>query len=67
MIERKGLRCTQCGCAHLPVVYTRQRANLIVRVRVCRHCGKRTTTYERVVELPREPRRRGPTRAAEPE
>jgi hypothetical protein len=45
--EAKGLRCPACGCGHMPVLYTRQRfRGKIARVRRCRHCGKRTTTYE---------------------
>ena len=30
------LTCRRCGCAHLPVAYTRHRRNLTIRVRVCR-------------------------------
>ena len=42
-----GLRCKGCGCAHLPVLYTRPHpGNRIKRVRTCRHCGRRLTTYE---------------------
>jgi hypothetical protein len=43
-----GLRCPRCNCGHLPVFYTRQRGkNRIMRVRKCRNCGHKMTTYER--------------------
>ena len=46
--EPRGVRCPVCNCAHLPVHYTRKRRNnIIMRVRICRHCGKRITTYEK--------------------
>ena len=45
--EPRGLACTQCGCRHLPVNYTRQRRGFILRVRECRNCGKRMVTRER--------------------
>jgi transcriptional regulator NrdR family protein len=41
-----GLECPRCGCRHLYVVYTRQRLKKILRVRECRHCGRRINTYE---------------------
>lgn len=43
----KGLACPRCGCRHLPVVYTRPKPGHILRVRECRHCGKRMSTRER--------------------
>ncbi len=44
-----GLRCPDCGCGHLPVVYTRpQLKDKILRRRQCRHCGRRITTVEKV-------------------
>jgi hypothetical protein len=46
--ERRGLECPRCGCRHLPVLYTRQGARRIVRVRECRHCGRRVVTYESI-------------------
>lgn len=45
--ERRGLICPRCGCRHLPVVYTRPKVGGILRVRQCRHCGKRISTRER--------------------
>ena len=46
----KGIECPDCGCCDLRVVMTRTRqvVGRIRRVRECRHCGKRITTYERV-------------------
>lgn len=43
-----GLECPKCGCRHLPVSYTRKRPGHILRVRRCRHCGRRVATRERV-------------------
>lgn len=45
----RGLRCSQCGCGHFEVVYTRQRKNAIIRRRECRHCGRRITTKEKTI------------------
>ena len=42
-----GLECPKCGCRHLPVWYTRQRPGHILRVRKCRHCGRKVMTRER--------------------
>jgi transcriptional regulator NrdR family protein len=47
--ESKGLTCPQCGCRHFSVVYTRPRAEKIVRRKQCRNCGRHVLTYERVV------------------
>ena len=41
-----GLVCRQCGCRHFEVLYTRRRPGSIMRVRQCRHCGKRMVTRE---------------------
>lgn len=43
-----GLECPRCACRHLPVLYTRYRPKKIVRVRQCRHCGRRVITYEAI-------------------
>jgi len=40
------VRCRACGCPHLPVYYTRQRRDHVLRVRFCRHCGRRRVTKE---------------------
>lgn len=48
--DDRGLRCRQCGCADLRVVYTRRGINGIVkRRRECRNCGERMTTWEREI------------------
>jgi hypothetical protein len=46
--EPRGLECPRCACRHLRVLYTRQRAGRIVRVRECRHCKRRVITYESI-------------------
>lgn len=46
--EPRGLQCPECGCAHLPVHYTRKRNSHIQRVRLCRNCGRRIVTRERL-------------------
>ena len=44
----KGLECRKCGCLHFYVVYTRpQPGGVIMRLRECRHCGRRILTRER--------------------
>lgn len=44
----KGLECRKCGCRDFHVLYTRpQFGGYIMRVRECRHCGKRLLTRER--------------------
>ena len=45
--EQRGLECRACGCRHFEVRYTRQQTNRIMRVRQCRHCGRRLVTYEK--------------------
>lgn len=45
--DQKGLVCRYCGCRHFRVVYTRPAwGGRIMRRRECRHCGRRTTTWE---------------------
>lgn len=46
--DQLGLRCPSCGCGHVPVYYTRQKRDKTVRVRICRACGRRFMTTERV-------------------
>lgn len=43
-----GVRCPSCACAHCPVYYTREKLGHTMRVRECRHCGRRFTTREQV-------------------
>lgn len=48
--DDRGLRCLQCGCGHFHVVYTRKAiGGKLVRRRECRHCGRRVTTWERII------------------
>ncbi len=47
-----GIVCSRCGCRHQDVLYTRQLDNRIKRVRQCRHCGRRITTFERAHAAP---------------
>ena len=42
-----GVKCRNCHCRDLRVIYTRKRLGKIMRRRECRHCGKRMTTFER--------------------
>ncbi|MFW5832857.1 MAG: hypothetical protein ACOCYE_02015 [Pseudomonadota bacterium] len=42
------LACPKCGCAHLPVRYTRHRDGYTQRVRECRHCQRRIITREKL-------------------
>ena len=46
----RGLRCPRCHCGHLDRVYKtdKQTCNRIRRVRICRNCGHRSITYEKV-------------------
>lgn len=43
------MRCKDCGCEHLPVLYTRHRESKVIRVRECRNCGRRVATQEKAV------------------
>lgn len=45
--DRRGLVCPKCGCSHLPVLYTRHKRDHVLRVRLCRDCGRRVITRER--------------------
>lgn len=44
-----GLECPHCGCRHFYVVYTRPKADRIVRRKECRHCQRRVTTHEKLL------------------
>ena len=53
--EDRGIRCPRCHCPHVPYephqvdrTITLGRNRSIHRKRVCRHCGHRFGTYERV-------------------
>ncbi len=47
--EQLGLECPKCGCCDFRAYYTRRQAKGIRRVKICRHCGRRITTTERIV------------------
>lgn len=48
LVKQIGLECPRCGCKDLRVVYTKRKpGGKIMRRRECRHCGRRTTTWER--------------------
>lgn len=43
-----GLICRKCGCGHFRTSNTRAVRGGIKRYKQCRHCGRRTTTFERM-------------------
>lgn len=48
--EAKRLACPRCGCRHLPVYSTKHYVGKFIRrVRICRNCGKRISTTERLI------------------
>lgn len=59
MDDDRGISCPKCGCRHCPQDKTEVDKTIalgpnksIQRVRVCRHCGKRFVTQERVIGVP---------------
>jgi len=44
-----GPRCSKCGSTWLKVDHTSRAGKFNIRYRICRHCGSRVTTRERVV------------------
>ena len=46
--SKKGLVCPICECRDFRVYYTRPKDGAIMRRRVCRHCGRLVTTFEKV-------------------
>ena len=51
---KRGLECPDCGCAHFRVLYTRPAwGGRLLRRRMCRHCGRRVTTYEQTTATAR--------------
>lgn len=46
--EPAGLACPKCGCHHFEVERTKPMVGRIMRRRVCRHCGRKVTTYEKL-------------------
>jgi transcriptional regulator NrdR family protein len=48
--EHAGLRCWNCGGHQFRVIYTRAApGGKIIRRRACRKCGRRITTWERMI------------------
>jgi hypothetical protein len=43
-----GLECPDCGCMDLRVQYTRPKGPARMRKRICGHCGRQITTFERI-------------------
>lgn len=48
MKPQAGMGCPNCGCKDLRAWTTRKVRNRTERVRVCRYCGTRVTTYETI-------------------
>lgn len=46
----KGLECLGCGGHHFYTAWTRHYKNRTVRSKICRHCGRKHQTVERVVK-----------------
>jgi hypothetical protein len=46
--DERGLVCRKCGCRDLRVDATRDGIGEIRRYRVCRNCGRRIPTHERI-------------------
>ena len=42
----QSLECPRCGCRHMYTVETKSTPHRIIRIRQCRHCGRRIKTYE---------------------
>lgn len=50
---RDGMRCPGCGADRTwSVCYTRYQPGAIRRVRICRRCGRRVVTLERIAGAP---------------
>lgn len=49
-IETKGLSCSNCGCKHMDVAYTRPATGKrVLRRRRCRNCKRLVFTTEKVM------------------
>jgi hypothetical protein len=46
--QHPGILCPRCGCPDLRVYRTSRRERSRVRVRICRHCGRRVQTREQI-------------------
>jgi transcriptional regulator NrdR family protein len=49
--QTHGLCCLKCGGGKFRVIYTRARANSLMRRRECMACKARFTTWERIAGL----------------
>lgn len=47
-----GIECRKCGCVDLRVTRTWRGPRFIRRTRVCRHCGTRNVTTEKIAGTP---------------
>lgn len=45
----RGIECANCGCRHFYVYRTIPVVNGILRIRECRHCGRKHRSIERVL------------------
>lgn len=51
-----GIQCPQCGCRHFYTTHTEPlRDGRVRRRKICRHCGRKTVTYEAPVGAARKP------------
>lgn len=48
--KERGMQCLECGGHRFFTAWTRHYTNRTVRSKVCRACGRRHTTAERVVK-----------------
>lgn len=55
--DDRGISCPSCGCRHCPEskhevaqTFPLGPRKSVRRIRVCRHCGRRFSTYERTAE-----------------
>jgi len=51
-----GVKCPDCGCAHLPVYGTRREGTRVKRYRRCHHCGKHPIITYEAVHTPKDSR-----------
>ena len=53
-----GIYCLSCGSPSLGVIETRDANDAIRRQRVCKSCGERMTTIERIIGRTKRRRKR---------
>ena len=61
--RRDGIECPKCGCRHFDVRWTRHRVGSVRRRKVCRNCGHRILTGERIIDDGNDPDQTGPKTA----